>query len=100
MIDDKERLFAAAPRKKDVVEVGGDPVEVLEMLGRDRIDFVEFAKENSNNIDRSYAFLASRCCPVLLGVGIEEIERRLDPVVLAEIGNKVIELSGAAEKKK
>ena len=99
MIDDKESLFSVAPRATGTITVDGNDVAVVEMAVRDRIDFVDFAKECDNNMDLSYAFLVSRCCPALKDATVDEIVDRLNPAVLAELGAKVLELSGADEKK-
>ena len=99
MIDSKEALFNVAPRATGIVVVADNDIEVVEMAVRDRIDFVDYAKANEGNTDASYAFLAARCCPVLHNASVSEITDKLNPAVLAEIGAKIMELSGAGEKK-
>ena len=96
MIQSKEELFAAVPRKRGTIAIGnGQELELYEMTMRTRFEVQEFAKANPIiDAEELYALMLTRCCPVLHGVDPTEIRERMQPFVIVQAGMKIYQLSG------
>lgn len=97
---DFDTLKSIAPREHGHVELpNGDKLDVYSLDMSGRLGGAEFLKENANDTGKYFAYCAVHGCPALQGKTPEEVDRDLDPLVVASIGNKVLELSGLTEEK-
>lgn len=87
----KQHLFKLAARNREMLQIGGEDVEVcaIDLDGR-----FEFNKTAKQSVSRRFAFIAKHCCPALLDADIDEIIANIDPIDLSRIAAKGMELSG------
>lgn len=93
-------IYAAAPRKSERFDLGAVDVTLLEMSVGQRVEWADFYNENEGNTERLFAKLISMCCVELSSQEPEQIQERLNPNTLIDMGNKIIEMSGLTTDKK
>jgi len=104
MIEDAKALFAANPRKSETVELDDGEIKIVELSTTDRLAWGDFSRENEGDLEKSYAFLVVKGCPILRESTVDEIIDSLSPLVLVKIAMAILNMSGALtgepEKKK
>lgn len=91
-------ILDTLPHKStEVYEVDGVELHLCEMsLSQSRL-WSEFYKQNKDNHEKLYAYLLKMCCAEFKDVDQEDIENKLSPKVLLDLGNKIIEMCGLGE---
>lgn len=99
-IDSTEALFKAAPRKTSSIKVGNGEIGVIELSVSDRFAFQKFAKQHPDDQELCFAWLMTRCCPLLRGTSVTELREKLDPTVITAGGLAALSLSGLLDDDK
>lgn len=89
----KDELFAAAPRRKGEVPVAGKVLVVYEMTVYDRLQFLDFVKNNQANTTLCHAWLVQRCAPALQGMNFEQVMWNLSSELLLAAFSTIQDLS-------
>ncbi|MEZ0155259.1 MAG: hypothetical protein AB9Q22_10220 [Candidatus Reddybacter sp.] len=91
-VSEAEGIFADFARGKDRVQIAPDKFVDVRAIGLGcRLGLGEVSKEG---IDSQFAWLVANGCPAFKGLEPDDIESRLDPVVLSKLAARIMELSG------
>ena len=92
---DFDKLKSIAPRERGEVELpDGEMLEVFSLDLSGRLGTAQFLDDCDNDQGMYFAYSAVHGCPAFKGKTPAEVVAQIDPLLIAQIGSKILELSG------
>ena len=95
---DFETIKSIAPRESGEIDLpNGEKLTVCALDLAGRLGGVEFMEKHNGDGGMYSAYCAAHGCPAFFGKTPEELYFDIDPILLARIGSKIMDLSGMSE---
>lgn len=91
-------VYAAAPRQSRQFELPNGSKVTLTMPSVS--EQIEWNAHPQDDTEGRFSLIVSLCCQELKNRPIDEIQEKLDPIVLMEMATEILDMAGVSDKKK